>query len=76
MQDRVGEFQKLYVDQMHKFKRDLEEVQRIANETPKVPIRIEAFLHFFGELTRTIEALGGYVTIMEEELRKRELGAV
>ena len=72
MQDRVGEFQKLYVEQMDKLKKDLEGAKQKARAISSDPVNFTALIDIVGEVTETIETLASYVTIMEEELRKRE----
>ena len=71
MQDRPGEFQGLYVERLDKLKMELEIAHRNAKNTPNIPIQFAAFVQALSELTQTIEALGSYVTVLEEELRRR-----
>ena len=72
MQDRPGEFQRLYVEQLDKFKMEMDGPQQAAKTDPGRPMNIGGVVYIFGELTKTIEALGSYVTVLEEELRRRK----
>ena len=71
MQDRPGEFQKQYVEQMDKLKKDLEGAKQKARAISSDPVNFTALIDIVGEVTRTIETLASYVTVLEEELRKR-----
>ena len=71
MQDEVGKFQGLYVEQMDKLKKDLEEAKQKARAISSDPVNFTALIDIVGEVTRTIETLASYVTVLEEELRRR-----
>ena len=72
MQDKVGEFQGLYVERLDKLKKILEGAQQKAKIIPDDPINFAAAIFIVDELAQTVETLGNYVTVLEEELRKRK----
>ena len=72
MQDKVGEFQVLYLEQRDKLKKDLERAKQNIRAISSDPVNFTALLYIVGELAQTVETLGNYVTVLEEELRKRK----
>ena len=72
MEDRAGAHQKLYVEQLDRLRKILDGAQKKAKIIPDDPTNFDAFVHVVVEMTATIELLGRYVTVLEEELRKRQ----